>query len=219
MCASVLEENEEDVLKTVKNIPLEYVDYIELRLDSIREVSSQKADYLIREIRKITSTPIILTNRTQKEGGLNRLSEEERIRILEENASSVEITDVEYFTDDELRQRVIDAANDTIISYHNFDETPSEEYLQKIVDESFRIGSIPKIAVKPNSMEDTYILLGLQMKNKGIIGISMDKLGSYTRIIAPIMGSPVTYASISKESAPGQFDVKTTSEMIKKLKY
>jgi 3-dehydroquinate dehydratase-1 len=46
----------------------------------------------------------------------------------------------------------------------------------------------------------------------------MDKMGSYTRIIGPLLGSPVTYATITTQSAPGQFDIKTTSEIIKKLK-
>ena len=73
-------------------------------------------------------------------------------------------------------------------------------------------------AVKPESMEDTYILLRLLMKNTGIIAISMDKIGSYTRVIAPLMGSPVTYAAIDTQSAPGQLDIETTSKMIKQLK-
>ena len=56
------------------------------------------------------------------------------------------------------------------------------------------------------------------MQNRGIIAISMGKIGSYTRVISPILGSPVTYASVNDESAPGQLDIETTSEMIKKLK-
>ncbi len=122
-------------------------------------------------------------------------------------------------TEETLRQSVINKANKTIISYHNFNKTPSLEQLQQLVNQANKIGDIPKIAVTPQNKEDTHILLKLIMQNEGIIGISMGKIGAYTRIIAPILGSPVTYASIEKESAPGQYDIKTTSELIKKLQY
>lgn len=199
------------------NLPLDYVEYIELRLDSIKDITSSKATELIKEVKEITSIPIILTNRTINEGGLFEKTEEERIKILENNAQLVEITDVELMTEGHLRQKVIDRANKTIISYHNFSQTPQYEQLQELVNQAKQIGDIPKIAVQPNSKEDTYTLLKLIMQNDGIIGISMGKMGAYTRIMAPLMGSPVTYASITKESAPGQYDIKTTSEMIKKL--
>lgn len=202
----------------VQKLSNEDVDYLELRLDSIGDITSDKAEDIIKSIKEITQIPIILTNRTNKEGGFFEKSEGERIKILADNAHLVEITDIELNTDKELRQMVIDNANKTIISYHNFQKTPSQEYLQEIIDKSFQIGDIPKIAVKPNEMEDTYTILQLLIQNKGIIAISMDKLGTYTRVIGPVLGAPVTYAAINNESAPGQLDIKTTSEMIKKIK-
>lgn len=186
-------------------------------MDTIKDITSQKATHIINKIKQITEKPIILTNRTPEEGGQFTKTEEERIQILIDNAPLVEITDIELNTEKSLRQKVIEKANRTIISYHNFEITPELEQLQKLVDQAQQLGDIPKIAVTPNSMEDTYTLLKLIMQNKGIIGISMQKQGAYTRIIAPLMGSPVTYASITKQSAPGQFDIKTTSQMIKKL--
>jgi 3-dehydroquinate dehydratase-1 len=47
----------------------------------------------------------------------------------------------------------------------------------------------------------------------------MDKIGTYTRIMAPILSSPITYASVGTSSAPGQLDINTTIEIIKKLKH
>jgi 3-dehydroquinate dehydratase-1 len=189
-----------------------------LRLDVIHDITSQKAKSIISSVKNITDIPIILTNRSSKEGGLFNKSEEERTKILSENSHLVEITDIELSTEESLRQQVIDSANKTIISYHNFDVTPDKDFLQEIINQAFKLGDIPKIAVKPNTNEDTYVILQLLMENKGIIAISMDKMGSYTRIIGPLLGSPVTYATITTQSAPGQFDIKTTSEIIKKLK-
>ncbi|RAP53445.1 MAG: type I 3-dehydroquinate dehydratase [Methanosphaera sp. rholeuAM270] len=219
VCASIIEDNKENVLNTIKQLPMDYVEYIELRLDTINNLTSSDAEKIIKSVKDVTSTPLILTNRTKREGGFFEGSEAERIKILKDNASLVEITDIELMTDNNLLTSVVKEANKSIISYHNFYETPSYERLQTIVDRASELGDIPKVAVKPNSMEDTYILLRLLMENRGIIGISMDSLGSYTRIIAPLMGSPVTYASLNKESAPGQLDIKTTYEMIKKLQH
>ena len=95
-------------MKLVKNLSYENVDYLELRLDVIEDITSSKATDIIKSIKQITQTPIILTNRTKKEGGLFDKSEEERITILLENAHLVEITDIELSTDEELRQKVID---------------------------------------------------------------------------------------------------------------
>lgn len=191
---------------------------MELRLDVIKNLTSQSAEDIINTIKELSDVPIILTNRTKDEGGFFNKTEEERIKILSDNASLVEITDIELSTNELLRQQVINNANKTIISYHNFEKTPSQEFLQNIIDEAVKIGDIPKVAVKPERIEDTYILLKLLMQNRGIIAISMGKIGSYTRVISPILGSPVTYASVNDESAPGQLDIETTSEMIKKLK-
>ena len=121
-------------------------------------------------------------------------------------------------TKPELRNQVINAANKTIISYHNFDKTPEKQYLKNIINEASDIGDIPKIAVKPHTLEDTYTILQLMMEYDNLVAISMDKLGTYTRIIGPIIGSPITYASIEETSAPGQLDVKQTTQIIKKLK-
>jgi 3-dehydroquinate dehydratase-1 len=218
ICASITDDNIDDILKTIDNIKDEDINYIELRLDLIKDIDSQSAKELIGRVRHLTDKKIILTNRSKLEGGFYPKSEEERIAILVDNASLVDIVDVELFTDKNLRQQVIDAANKTIISYHNFSETFDFDRLQKIVDEEFKLGDIAKVAVKPNSIEDTYIILKLLMENRGLVAISMDKIGTYTRIMAPILSSPITYASVGTSSAPGQLDINTTIEIIKKLK-
>lgn len=206
------------MMKNLDKAMMMDVDYIELRVDTIDNVDSLMVKKIIQDIKSKTSIPLILTNRTPNEGGYFTAGEEERIKILKDNAPLVEITDIEYSTEESLRQSVIDNANQTIISYHNFEITPSKDFLQDIINESFKLGDIPKIALKPETIEDTFTLLKLVMDNQGIIGISMNHLGTYTRVVAPILGSPITYATITQESAPGQLNVNETSSLIKKLK-
>jgi 3-dehydroquinate dehydratase-1 len=50
------------------------------------------------------------------------------------------------------------------------------------------------------------------------IGIAMGELGRYTRVVAPLFGSPITYASLTNESAPGQMDIENTKNIIHSLK-
>ena len=219
VCASITDNNIEDIIKTVNMIKDEDIDYIELRLDLIDDVNTHIAKELLGQIKHLTDKKIILTNRTKLEGGFFEGSEGERIQILVDNADLADIVDVELFTEKDLIQRVIDAADKTIISYHNFSQTMDFDSLQKIIDEASGMGDIAKIAVKPNSIEDTYVILRLLLENDNLIAISMDNLGTYTRIVAPIMGSPVTYASVGNKSAPGQLDIHQTIEMIKQLKH
>lgn len=219
VCASITDNNMEDIIKTVDNIKNEDIEYIELRLDLIDDINTHMAKELIGQVRHLTDKKIIITNRTKLEGGFFDGSEKQRIQILIDNAGLADIVDVELFTDKKLIQRVVDASNKTIISYHNFSQTMDIDSLQKIIDEASKLGDIAKIAVKPNSIDDTYVIIKLLLENDNLIAISMDKMGTYTRIIAPIIGSPITYASVGKESAPGQLDIHQTISMIKQLKY
>jgi len=219
ICASITDNNLDDIIKTVNKIKDKQIDYIELRLDLIENIDSTLAKELIGQVKHITDKKIILTNRTKLEGGFFSGSEEKRIQILVDNAGLVDFVDVELFTDNNLRQKVIDAANKSIISYHNFSQTLDIESLQKIINQAFELGDIAKIAVKPNSIDDTYIIIRLLLENESLVAISMDDCGSYTRIISPILGSPITYASVGESSAPGQLDVDKTISMIKELKH
>ena len=69
----------------------------------------------------------------------------------------------------------------------------------------------------PNDYKDTLTVLNVLSEVQNTIGIAMGDLGKYTRIVAPIFGSPITFASIGKESAPGQLDINTTKDILRKL--
>ncbi|HIH74626.1 MAG TPA: type I 3-dehydroquinate dehydratase, partial [Methanosarcina sp.] len=93
------------------------------------------------------------------------------------------------------------------------------------LEEMFLAGAdIAKLAVMPQSMEDTLNLLKvtLDFKNKGkpVCTIAMGKQGKHTRVVAPLYGSVLTYASIESDTAaaPGQLpadEVKKIMEMLK----
>jgi 3-dehydroquinate dehydratase-1 len=80
------------------------------------------------------------------------------------------------------------------------------------------LGTIAKFSVMPHNRQDTLNVLEVVNQNDNTIGIAMGKLGRYTRVVAPLLGSPITYASLDGGSAPGQLDLKDTKAIIETLK-
>ncbi len=58
-----------------------------------------------------------------------------------------------------------------------------------------------------------------ETKNNGeIIAFAMGEKGEFTRVTAPLVGSPITYASIEIETAPGQLNLSTVKEILEKYR-
>jgi 3-dehydroquinate dehydratase type I len=93
-----------------------------------------------------------------------------------------------------------------ILSYHNYNQTPSTGVLEQLISEMRNAGAnIVKIACMANSKADCASVLGLYKNHSNIVAFCMGELGRITRIAAPCLGAPFTYVSIEgKETAPGQ---------------
>ena len=213
ICAPILERESDSVLKSAKKAVDLGADILEFRIDAFENPDEDEVQNLIAEI----NHPIIATNRLKSEGGLFNGSEEDRISILVKAAKYAEIVDIELQTEPKLRQKVLEASKCTIISYHDFKKTPSFYELLDLVKREKEIGDIAKFAVMPNNNKDTLIVLKVLSEVKDTIGIAMGDIGKYTRLVAPIFGSPITFASIDRESAPGQLDIQTTKDILQKL--
>ena len=213
ICAPIIEKNSEFVLQSAKKAISLGADILEFRIDAIEDPDPDEIQQLIKNI----NYPTIATNRMQNEGGFFNGSEKERISTLIKAAEYADIIDIELQTDDKLRDKVIKASKSTIVSYHDFQKTPSFEELLDVVKKEKEIGNIAKFAVMPNDYKDTLTVLNVLSEVQNTIGIAMGNLGKYTRVVAPIFGSPITFASIDKESAPGQLDINTTKDILRKL--
>lgn len=94
-----------------------------------------------------------------------------------------------------------------IISYHNFAMTPERPELVRIRNQALLYNpDIVKIACYVNKAMDNTILLSLLNKHGSIISVGMGALGTLTRVTAPLLGAPFTYAALNNEllSASGQ---------------
>lgn len=165
---------------------------VELRLDLIPNPD-------ISSLVKMSGLPVIATDRENKDN---------LIKAIE---AGCDFVDIEIESPE--KKRIIEKAkqNDcqVIVSMHDFEKTPEKISIEKGNADLF------KIATKVNSIEDCKRILDLLKNRNDLIVIGMGEFGSFTRIIAPLYGSYLTYASINKITAPGQLDLKTINNIYK----
>lgn len=214
ICVPILEKTYESALQSSKSSIEAGADLLELRIDFIENPDPDDVKNLIQEI----NFPLIATNRRKEENGFFKGSESERIEIILEAAKVAEIVDIELGTDRDDLNQVLKTSTLSIVSYHDFEKTPVKDFLLEIVEKELKLGDMAKFAVMPKTMADTLTVLNVLSEVENTVGISMGDMGSYTRVVAPLFGSPITFASYENSSAPGQLDIKTTRNFINKLK-
>ena len=182
-----------------------YGELIELRLDLL-----EKNDLgHISKLKSASKLPLIFTLRRKDQGGAFSGSESEREeKLFELLTLKPDYVDVEYdcaFADK------IDPDISIISSYHDFEKTPDN--LEEILAQMDRFpAAIKKIATMANSSIDALRMLNFSKKH-GIAGMCMGEEGRITRILGPVIDSPLVYASIGKAVAPGQVSAAELCEL------
>ncbi|MFQ5887416.1 MAG: type I 3-dehydroquinate dehydratase [Candidatus Hydrothermarchaeales archaeon] len=223
ICAAVIGTTVDDFLAVVGGI--EGADLIEIRADGLKDPDPAKVKKLLKSVGRETELPFILTNRVMDEGGAFMGSEAERLLILKKNMGFADAVDIELSTEKKKRDKLIEKAKDqgipVIVSAHDFEKTPGEEAMLKTIAEEFKAGaSVAKIAVMADSKEDVLKLLNVTaeaVKLGNVCTIAMGEAGKLSRIVAPLFGSCITYASVGEPTAPGQLTVKEVRRLIEVL--
>jgi len=206
-------------------------DLLEIRLDLLGIKNLETAAEAIKKVKSETGLPVILTNRSVKEGGKWEGKEDDRIELLTNLLSlkdGPDAVDIELSAGREARDQVIKVARaygkNIIVSSHNFSKTPAFQEMKTILEEAFLAGAdIAKLAVMPQSRRDVLDLLrvALDAREAGnaVCTIAMGKLGKHTRVIAPFYGSVLTYSAVDSEvsAAPGQFKVDEVKKIMELL--
>jgi 3-dehydroquinate dehydratase-1 len=191
-------------------------DILELRIDQIADVDLPR----LMEARR-DGTLILVTNRRREEGGGFLGTERERVRfLLDAVALGADYVDIEARTERSLLKEFITQIGkyghrtQWIISMHDFSGTPPERTLRKRFHACRKLGAdVVKIATQAHTVEDNLKTLGLipyaRERNQAIISLCMGEQGKISRIMAPLLGSLLSYASFDKgaESALGQLTV------------
>ena len=213
ICVPIFEKTYKTVIQAAKNSFDAGADLVEFRIDAMDYPNPDDVLNIIKDI----NHPLIATNRKIDEGGFFKGSESERTEILLTAAKHADIIDIELETDLDHMNKVIKASKSTIISYHDFKKTPPLDFLLDVVNREKRLGDIAKFAVMPKNISDTLVVLNVLSQVEKTVGIAMGDIGRYTRVVAPLFGSPITFASLDNISAPGQLDIQTTKNFLDKL--
>jgi 3-dehydroquinate dehydratase type I len=195
-------------------------DIVELRIDGIKGVN-------LPRLLKHTQGKVLITNRVKEEGGAFTGMEKERVALLLEAVElGADYVDLELRTEPglmaELEKKIeaFQGRTKLILSYHNLGRTPSLKELRKRLDDGYAAGAdMVKIVSHAGDMVDNLKVLDLipyaQRKGKKIIAFCMGEKGKMSRVMAPLLGSYLTYASLNKGevSAPGQMTVKELKQI------
>ena len=220
ICIPIAETTMKDAIKAIKEAN-RLADLIELRMDYLREPG-------LAILLKGRQKPFIVTNRRKEEGGKYWVNERRRVGILEEAIDlGAEYVDVEIGTERSLLQKMIvnKKGAQVILSFHDFQGTPSQRELRRLYGRIARWGpDLVKIVTFAKFWEDNFRILSLipyvRKKNQKIVTFCMGEKGKMSRIFAPLMGVVWTYASLNKNraSAPGQLTVYEMRDIWKRLK-
>jgi 3-dehydroquinate dehydratase type I len=211
ICVSIGEQSCTGVLAA-----LDKVDFAEIRLDV--------SHITIPEIRSVFSLGKQLVA-TCREGFYDR--NERMERLVEAIRAGAAFVDVETESDEDFRKTIAKQAElyncKLIVSYHNFEETPSLPEMCNIVETCKKQGAdVVKLVTTANSKSDAARVLSLYDKypDTNLLAFAMGEAGLITRVACIFLGAPYTYAAISddKPLAAGQISVEKIQNVINSLK-
>ena len=204
ICIPIVAETTEDALKDMARAG-NIADLIEIRADYINDLNLEK-------ILSAKNKPVIVTLSPESENGRFKGTEAERTKLLRQ-AVDLDADYIDISIDCPELEDLIKYCKNTrsIVSYHNYKETPSD--LKEIYKKIEATGAdIIKIATFANKLSDSLRIFELiQKSTKDIIAICMGDKGEISRILAPIYGAFLTFGSLEtgSESAPGQIPAET----------
>lgn len=175
---------------------------LELRIDLF---SSFDFGFIIQQIElyKTLNMPLLLTIRTQIDRGMFNLSEANRKDLFIKIIPYFDIVDIEL-TATEINKEVSKSCKEAgkllLVSNHNFDRTPDDSELNSQVQQALELeADFVKLAFFAQNEKDVTRMLHLIEMNRKhhLIGISMGPIGTISRLVAPLFGSPITYTSLS----------------------
>jgi 3-dehydroquinate dehydratase/shikimate dehydrogenase len=195
-------------------------DVIELRFDCFEdEAQFEEARRELPSLLRARPGPFIITFRPSEQGGHRQLDEGARTDfwtrrlppLLEDEATRPDFVDLEldFFTQRSAQLTRMSQSVTLIISHHDFEHVPAD--LETLYERMTAVpGSIPKLAVRASEITDCIPILRLleraRRDGREVIAVAMGEAGLLTRVLAPALGSFLTYGSLDEEhaTAPGQ---------------
>ena len=228
ICALIIGEKEEEIFDLAERSNAAACDLVEFRADFYENVQDieQLKDLLIR-LREIVKKPVIFTFRRFEEGGKIKVPLSYYIQVLKmvSEGGFAEIVDVEQSVvedDASLIPMLKELGVHVILSLHDFNSTPTyTEILKNFLNMEKMGADIIKVAYMPNSKKDVLSLINATEEMTSnysscpVVAISMGHLGMITRILGEFIDSAISFASITRASAPGQINIDNLEAVLK----
>lgn len=196
------------------------VEVVELRVDMFKSVATP---HVLEVARRYSEVPRLITVRSAAEGGRWSGTEEKRLELYTALMPLADAIDIELGSC-EIRDLVVELAASekvlTVMSYHNFTETPDDPFLAGVLRHCKEHGAdLVKISVHARTEADMRRLarFTLEHSDAGLITISMGAKGTVSRVMFPALGSRLTYADIGLATGPGQLRVEPMCGMMRQL--
>ena len=210
VCVSIPPKTVDETFCLIAQAEAQHADLIEIRLDGLNKRNR------IADIPSCSQTPLIATNKSIVCNGNFSGSETERQKVLMEAArNGFEYVDVDLGTtkQTELIRNLHEVGAKVIVSFHDFEQTPTLLQLGKVLEEQVALGAdVCKIITTARSVEDNLITLNFvseASKKAKLVCFAMGELGKHSRLVSPVFGAFFTYASLDekRKTAKGQLTI------------
>jgi 3-dehydroquinate dehydratase-1 len=186
-------------------------DLVELRLDFLKPEDLSSALVEASEFKKDS----IFTLRSKAQGGRFSGSEQDRMawlrKMIEHRPMLVDIELEALRDNDELADFIDNHQTPILVSWHDFNQTPSSEELADLLSEMRVYSNFVKLVTTAKGVADSIRLLDLYETTVGLNAVifAMGEAGVISRLLCGVAGNaPFTYASLDEAVAPGQLNVR-----------
>ncbi len=237
ICVPLVGRTSEEIIAQAQKLAsvskVNNIDIAEFRADFFKDLADpDRLSSVLNKLRDILQDNILLfTIRSETEGGEKLATGCPSIfeinRFIIENRLA-DMVDMELFSCDESSYELIELAHSNgikiIMSNHDFKSTPAvDEIVRRLCLMQDKGADIAKIAVMPeNKKQLLELLMATETMNSEyarvpIVTISMGKLGALSRVCGQVFGSAITFASLDRESAPGQIPLGELNDLLREV--
>ncbi|MFZ7138563.1 MAG: type I 3-dehydroquinate dehydratase [archaeon] len=207
VCVAIPPKTVEEAIQLLQTANVLQPDLIEIRLDHLKKHDD------LKEIASCTQIPLIATNKSKEQHGGFLGTENERQKILFDAIhNGFEYVDVDLGTPNQVQliQSFREAGAKIIVSFHDFEKTPSLPELKKVQDEISALDAdVCKIVTTAKSVTDNLLVLDFvseSSKQAKLVCFAMGEFGKTSRLLSPVFGAFFTFACLDekRKTAKGQ---------------
>jgi 3-dehydroquinate dehydratase I len=229
VCAPLVGRSTDRLAAEVAVVAAKRPDLLEWRVDFFEHIgdAARVIETAAQLKRAAAGIPILFTRRSSREGGQPiAIGEEQVVALYRAVCASghVDLLDFEMGNDAAhvaaVRQAAHSAGLQLVLSFHDFNATPTAEALLAHFAQAQSLGAdVAKVAVMPRSTDDVLTLLSATERASRslsipVVSMSMGPLGAVTRACGWTFGSAMTFAVGEGSSAPGQMPIEDIRQAI-----